>query len=122
VVWVFSLYGVCFGTLFNYKINGGGAVKGGRNMRLREIYYRLGDTVRYRNDTFNMVYYGDGIYQTKKYPTRSREIIWENSVGDCIWIDENVIMYRLENGDVIHSLQMSGDKTMFDWYKKTSRS
>jgi hypothetical protein len=88
-------------------------------MRLREIYNTLGDTVTYRKQEFRQTYYSLEVYSTRKFPTRSKEIIWENDKGDCIWIDDNHISYTLENGDVVSEMQMSGDKRMFEWYRKT---
>jgi len=50
-------------------------------MRLKDIKNNLPDSFTYKGKSFTMSYYGMGIFPTKKHPTRSKEIIWDEDNG-----------------------------------------
>lgn len=60
---------------------------------LQELYDNLLDVLDYKGKEFTQVYYGGDIYPTDKYPTRSKEIIWEDKTGNQIYLFENTIEY-----------------------------
>jgi len=62
-------------------------------MNLQTIKNTLPDIMNYRGKEFRMTFYDSKIYRTKKFPTRSQEIIWEDSEGNRIYLNKNFIEY-----------------------------
>lgn len=50
-------------------------------MRLREVKDKLPDIFTHRGKEYRMSYYSREIFATKKHPTRSDEIIWDEENG-----------------------------------------
>jgi len=64
-----------------------------KDKKLQKIYENLGDIVDYRGKEFTQIFYGRDIYPTDKYPTRSKEIIWQDKDGNQIYLFEDNIEY-----------------------------
>lgn len=61
--------------------------------KLQKIYENLGDIVEYKGKVFTQIFYGMDVYPTDKYPTRSKEIIWQDKDGNQIYLFEDKIEY-----------------------------
>ena len=65
---------------------------------LEKIKNTLPDIVDYRGKKFTKVSYSQSVWRTSKFPTRSKEIIWEDSKGNQIYLFEDNIEYQPYQG------------------------